>query len=297
MRSDRVSVVVPVYNRAHLIVETIQSVINQTYTPWELIIVDDGSTDETKSCVKEFNDPRIRYFRIDHTGSIGHVRNVGMSHAIGDYIAFLDSDDLWVTTKLEYQISLFKRFPHAFFAFSNGEQFGEGSTPTPVLEKLFAGNTFLPFLLEERFIFYVPGLIFKREILVHLSGINERFKGAGDIHFFLRMAHRFDGVFVNDALVKIRKHGQSHSNDHELLAFEEYLVMLKSLFSEGCLSKNNFAFVAARYHYKLGLFYYKLGNSRRAREEFIHSIKSRPFRWKGWVRFLQSLFNPFKSSR
>ena len=91
-----VSVIIPTYNRVHLIGETIQSVIDQSYTNWELIIIDDGSTDDSENVINEFNDNRIRYYTIQHCGILGKVRNVGLSHSKGDYIAFLDSDEIWL---------------------------------------------------------------------------------------------------------------------------------------------------------------------------------------------------------
>src|SRR6478736_9323873 len=120
---ELVSIIVPTYNRAHLIGETIQSVIDQSYINWELIIVDDGSTDDTKKKVEEFNDKRIRYFFIEHTGLIGAVRNFGMKNTRGELIAFLDSDDLWLSNKLEYQLSLLKEYPQAAFVFGHGKHF------------------------------------------------------------------------------------------------------------------------------------------------------------------------------
>jgi len=107
---ELVSIIVPTYNRSHLIGEAIQSVIDQSYENWELIIVDDGSTDDTRKRVEEFKDDRIRYYFIEHSGIIGNVRNVGLRYVRGDYIAFLDSDDIWLPNKLDYQLSLLKKY-------------------------------------------------------------------------------------------------------------------------------------------------------------------------------------------
>lgn len=87
-----ISIIIPTYNRAHLISRAIQSVINQTHTKWELIIVDDGSTDKTEEIITSFKDPRIKYFYTENTGATDS-RNFGVSKSIGPYIIFLDSDD------------------------------------------------------------------------------------------------------------------------------------------------------------------------------------------------------------
>ncbi len=99
-----VSVIIPTYNRFPLLCEAIESVYSQTYTAYEIVVIDDGSTDETPQVPSLY--PEIKYFRIGHTGYPGLVRNHGVARAFGTYIAFLDSDDIWVPEKLGKQIQL-----------------------------------------------------------------------------------------------------------------------------------------------------------------------------------------------
>ncbi len=98
----KISVIIPTYNRGHFLKEAINSVLHQTYSEFELIIVDDGSQDDTPKVVKSFKDRRIRYIYCPHQG-VSHARNVGIKNAQGEFIAFLDSDDLWLPKKLEIQ--------------------------------------------------------------------------------------------------------------------------------------------------------------------------------------------------
>ena len=100
-----VSVIIPTYNRKHVLTKAIQSVINQTYQSLELLIIDDGSTDGTEKAVKEFSDSRIRYFRYECNMGVAAARNVGVKEATGEYIAFLDSDDEWLEKKTAAQIT------------------------------------------------------------------------------------------------------------------------------------------------------------------------------------------------
>ena len=97
MEENLVSIVMPAYNCAHYIGETIQSVLVQTYEDWELLIVDDQSTDNTPKVVDEFatQDDRIRYIELEKNSGVAVARNRGIEEARGNYIAFLDSDDLW----------------------------------------------------------------------------------------------------------------------------------------------------------------------------------------------------------
>jgi len=107
----KVSVIIPTYNRAHLVGRAIRSVLNQTYQDFEIIVVDDHSTDNTEEVVKSFNDPRIRYIRHEKNRGGSAARNTGIRAARGEYIAFLDDDDYWLPTKVEKQISLFEQAP------------------------------------------------------------------------------------------------------------------------------------------------------------------------------------------
>lgn len=102
-----VSVIITTYNRADLIGEAIQSVLNQTHQNFELIIVDDGSTDKTKAVVEAFADPRIEYIFMANWGGPARPRNIGIKRAKGEFIAFLDADDYWKENKLEIQLKHF----------------------------------------------------------------------------------------------------------------------------------------------------------------------------------------------
>lgn len=103
------SIVTPTYNCAKFIAETIDSVLQQTYSNWEMIIVDDASKDNTEEIVKRYDDNRIKYIRLEENGGAAVARNTAMREAKGKYIAFLDSDDLWKPEKLEKQIAFMKQ--------------------------------------------------------------------------------------------------------------------------------------------------------------------------------------------
>jgi glycosyltransferase involved in cell wall biosynthesis len=102
------SVIIPTYNRAHLISKTIESVLAQTFTDFEIIIVDDGSKDDTEDVVKKFSDPRIKYF-LKENGERGAARNFGLKKASGTYVNFFDSDDLMYSHHLQYAAELIQR--------------------------------------------------------------------------------------------------------------------------------------------------------------------------------------------
>lgn len=108
MKEGLVSIIMPTYNCGKFIAETIKTVLEQTYTNWELVIVDDCSKDDTERVVKNFNDSRIRYYKLEQNSGAAVARTTAMQKAEGEYMAFLDSDDLWKKDKLEKQLKFMK---------------------------------------------------------------------------------------------------------------------------------------------------------------------------------------------
>ena len=124
-----VSIIMPSYNTAQYVVESIKAVLNQSYTNWELIIVDDCSTDNTDEVVKPFlSDERINYLKNDKNSGAAMSRNRALRAAKGKWIAFLDSDDLWHPKKLEKQIAFMEKNGYAF-SYTNYNEIDENSNP------------------------------------------------------------------------------------------------------------------------------------------------------------------------
>lgn len=123
-----VSIIMPSWNTGRFIAESIQSVINQTYSNWELLIVDDCSSDNTDEIVTSFNDNRIRYLKNEKNSGAAITRNRALREAEGEWIAFLDSDDLWAPRKLEEMI-FFMSSNNYVFAYHEYEKIDENSNP------------------------------------------------------------------------------------------------------------------------------------------------------------------------
>lgn len=283
-----VSIILPTFNRAHFIGETIQSVIDQTFTEWELLVLDDGSDDNTKALVQQFSDERIHYISLPHTGYIGKTRNIGIQKSTGTHIAFLDSDDLWGKNKLEIQLSLLQKFPQAYFVFSNGEQFGEGAVHPPDSDSLFVGNVFLQQLVYNRFTFYAPSLLFKKSVVDTVGLMDEVIPTARDIYYFYYISHRFEGIFTNERLVKIRKHTTNTSTKSGDAPYLINLKMLKEFEQKKMISPFHYKLLTSQCYYKMALRQFQRGHSREAASNFSNYIKLKPLDWKGWVRLLQA---------
>ncbi|MEF2843823.1 MAG: glycosyltransferase family 2 protein [Catenibacterium sp.] len=123
-----VSIIMPSWNTERFIAETIQSVLDQTYTNWELIIVDDCSSDNTDELVASFKDERIKYLHNEKNSGAALTRNKALREAKGEWIAFLDSDDLWMPEKLEHQIDFMNKNGHSL-SFTEYEKIDEDSKP------------------------------------------------------------------------------------------------------------------------------------------------------------------------
>ena len=132
MRDGLVSIIMPSWNTGRFIAETIQSVIDQTYTNWELIIVDDCSSDNTDEVVSSFKDERIKYFHNQKNSGAALTRNKALREAQGEWIAFLDSDDVWTPEKLEHQIEFMNKNGYCL-SYTEYEKINEESFPLNIL--------------------------------------------------------------------------------------------------------------------------------------------------------------------
>jgi teichuronic acid biosynthesis glycosyltransferase TuaG len=214
MSDDLVSIIMPAYNAEKYIAASIESVLAQTYSDWELIVVDDGSTDSTATVVQEFatSDPRVRYI-FQENGRLGKARNTGISNSTGRLIAFLDSDDLWLPTKLEVQTRAMAE-NNADVVYSKSYVFcdenidDETQTLTSSAGK-FSGPDFFDSLIRYPQI-PVLTVLFKRSALdrVGLFEEGKAYHGCEDYDLWLRLA-RAGLVFYGmpDILARYRRHG------------------------------------------------------------------------------------------
>jgi glycosyltransferase involved in cell wall biosynthesis len=289
--SPLVSIVLPTFNREGLIGETIESVLRQTYPTWELLIIDDGSTDHTDRIIAGYADERIRYSRIAHTGKLGAVRNCGIRQAKGDYIAFLDSDDLWRADKLSTQLLLSKQYPGAAFLFSNGNQFGDGAITPPDHEAIFSGNVFKRMLVDHELCIYMPSFIFRRDVLGKIGYLREDLVSGCDVDFFFRAAYNFEAVFTNERLVSIRKHGHSTSAKLGFVPYLDHMAIYKSFYKLKWLTKSQCNRLTAELYYKMALDQRRYGLHGEAIRSFMKHNVQAPLNWKGWARLVQAIFS------
>jgi glycosyltransferase involved in cell wall biosynthesis len=205
-----VSVIVPTFNRSKLVVNAIQSVLCQTYQDYEIIVVDDGSTDDTEEALRPYMD-RIRYVYQENLGASA-AQNKGVQLARGKWISILASDDLWLPTKLEAQLNAVASLGKDFGAsFTNCDFFGDTHV-TPSAFELAGLHEEVPFgPLEEPFKFilaphaaiYVQSLLVLRSLVEYPNGFDERIVVSEDTDLLFRLAFKTKFCFVNERLVRI----------------------------------------------------------------------------------------------
>jgi glycosyltransferase involved in cell wall biosynthesis len=283
-----ISIVMPTYNRADLILETIESVREQSYSNWELIIVDDGSDDQTESVIQTISNSKIRYCPIHHTGLLGKVRNVGIEKSNGQYIAFLDSDDVWRKDKLQFQLSLLTKYPDCKFCFSNGDQFGSTATLPAEAVALATGKLFESMLFGNTFPLYMPSLIVNRDIFQAVDKLDETYRSGADIDFFYRLAFCYDGIFTNEKLINIRKERGSNSDSFSELSYLELVDMYDRFFKMKMITDRQKKNLKGDTYYRLARHQQLKGNQKKAVRNFLRYSSLQPLDWKGWTRAVQS---------
>ena len=209
----RISVVIPVHNRVDLIRETLQSVAAQTYRDFEVIVVDDGSTDGTPQILAEFL-PDIRIIQQAHAGQGGATaRNAGIRVATGEFIAFLDSDDLWLPQKLERQVTEFQRAPELAWSYTDMEAFDSVTGTTLYRQsgsrRLYEGDILVPLFLQ-MFVPLVTTMV-RREVFARIGEFRPSPKGT-DYDMLLRIAAEYPVGLVPEVLTRYRVHPQSVTN-------------------------------------------------------------------------------------
>ena len=206
----KVSVIIPTYNRSKLVKEAVESVLAQSYTDFEILVIDDGSTDDTRSVIEQIPDSRIRYYYKENSGCSG-ARNFGLVRAKGEYIAYLDSDDLWPENYLETVLKAFAEnndygavYGRAICIRPNGEKKEFGSSKRNVSGWITKSYfSYKPFL--------IPSVTCFRSHVWKDVFWDEKMKRISDYDVFLRISTKTKFLFVPDAYVIYRPQADSIS--------------------------------------------------------------------------------------
>lgn len=256
---EKVSIVIPTYNRAELLKEAVKSLQNQTYGNIEIIIVDDCSVDGTEETVKSIGDSRITYLKHEVNKGGGEARNTGIRHASGEYIGFLDSDDQWEPDKLAKQMAVFQKQTDVGVVYTGMKVYQGDYLVKEVIPKYQGG--LLSKLIESNCIYTTSSILVKRPLLKEAGGFDSSLPSCQDWDLYIRLAQITRFGFVEDSSVLyylhpgeristnvdsvIRGHMQIYHNYKELAkeqgkdTFQKFSIKIaKTIFRVGMIKQD-----------------------------------------------------------
>ena len=213
-----VSVIIAAYNAEDTIAQTIFSVLNQSFKDLEVIVIDDGSKDNTSARVLEIDDNRVKFFPYEN-GGVAKARNRGITHASGEYLAFLDHDDLWTPDKIEAQVSALQKFPDAGIAYSWTINMYSEEKPirfTKLSPVNFEGDVY-PQLLLSNFVGSGSNILARATAIKSIGGFDPTPISNEDWDFYLRLAAKWSFVVVPQYQIIYRHTSNSMSSQVQRL--------------------------------------------------------------------------------
>lgn len=236
----KVSVIVPTYNRAHMVTETIDSILAQTFKDFELIVVDNESTDNTEEAIKSYADERIRYFKHRNNGVVAVNRNYGIGKAQGQYIAFCDDDDLWLPEKLERQLPEFEKDNQIGLVCTNSIIFDRhGEHGEMIKAKLKDSDFTLESLIWGNPVIGSSALV-KRQVVDDVGMMDEspEIFTSEDYELWLRIAKRYKIKYIDLPLIKYRTHAGAYGRKLSPKGAERDKVIFRKLLNKGIIESD-----------------------------------------------------------
>ena len=212
----QVSVIIPAYNSEKTLRETISSVLNQTFSNFELIVIDGGSTDSTLGIISSIHDFRLRVFSYSNLG-ISASRNCGIAHSNGEFIAFLDHDDLWTPDKLELQLRALRENPQAAVAYSWIDVIDESNQFIRSGIRVSVTDNARTKLLVNNFLYTASNPLIRKEALIEVGGFDESLSGPEDWDLFLRLSSHYQFITVPHSLILFRRSAGSVSSNTSMM--------------------------------------------------------------------------------
>lgn len=291
MSDGLVSVIIPVYNRATLVPQAIDSILSQTYDNVEIIAINDGSTDNSLEVLRKYEKKwpdKVRVINQDNQGQV-LARNNGIKASTGEYIAFLDSDDRWLPQKLELQLPRFT--PEVGLVYCSVEFIDESGQVIAVerCDPELVGNIYPQLLVQNR----MTGgtVVIRKDILDEVGLFDPEFKAAENWDLWIRISKKYKAALVNKPLVQYRKHSGNMSGDFSLMISAKRRIMEKHCDRRSCdpAIRKSSALAEANYHYRLGVYYFSSERYREALKEFWKVNIIEPCYEDSLVRMLRCL--------
>ncbi|HWP31636.1 MAG TPA: glycosyltransferase [Fimbriimonadales bacterium] len=294
MSSPRVSVIIPSYNHEKYIKECIESVLTQTYSDTEILVIDDASKDNTPEILKGYENG-IRLILHDTNRGTYKVLNEGLSLAKGEYCAILNSDDVWLPKKLELQVHLMDAHPEYVFCHTYGKFIDQNGKEIPGRPMGFEfprvpSGDILPRLVTNNCVI-ASSVLLRVEIARTVCGFDESFRNLGDWDMWLRLAEQGEVGFVDEVLTLYRVHGentiyQKETTRKEEIRIREALLSKKDELLRKSSQPREMRHALAHTAACLGTLYSITGKPREARQVYLEALRLYPLRAKTWLRYL-----------
>jgi len=272
-----VSVIMNCYNGERYLQEAIDSVYSQTYTNWEIIFWDNASTDDSAKIAQSY-DSKVKYFHTTNNTPLGRARVSAIDKATGEYLAFLDCDDLWEDIKLERQVSVISSQHGVGLVYSRCEIISgtnELLGKMPQREDLPSGDNVFDELVKENFIPFVSTLVCRQKY-DDIGGFPVHYKNSTDYHAFLKLSYNYKVVAIDEVLCKYREHSGNLSHFQYVIGAKECVDSVSSFLPDSR------AIIGIRYQYvQLAVSYVKEKQFLRA---FVVFVKH-----GGWLILIRRL--------
>lgn len=266
-----VSVVIPTYNRAHLLGRALKSVLFQTYEHLDVIVVDDASTDNTEEVLASFRDRRLRYIRHERNKGGSAARNTGIALSEGEYIAFLDSDDEWLPYKVEKHLRVFSEDPGCGVVFSAHIEIDRHGL-TRVHRDMGPEGWIYKDLLVSAVVGTTSAVVVKRECFETAGLFDETLPSCQDWDMWIRIAKNYRFRRISEPLVRYYWHGNQISTNFEAV-YKGHLAILQK-YKEEIMKLGSWAL--ARHYLRLGHCLRNAGFMKEARRYYLRAMLEWP---------------------
>jgi len=263
----KVSVIVPTYNRASWLEETLRSVVSQTFKDFELIVVDDGSTDNTSQIMQSF--PDAQYFSMGKNSGVSKARNLGLDYAKGEFICFLDSDDLWDERKLEVQLHWMKNNIDSQVCYTNEIWIRNGVRVNPMNKhRKYTGDIFRYCLAL--CIVSPSSVMLRKELFDKVGNFDESLPACEDYDLWLRIAVKYAFHFIEEPLI-IKRGGHADQLSRKYWGMDRFRVSaLKKLLEENSLDKEKLQLTRAALVKKCSVLIKGFAKRGQKKDEFFY---------------------------
>jgi glycosyltransferase involved in cell wall biosynthesis len=290
-----VSVVIPAFNSANYLRAAVDSALNQTVLPLEVLVINDGSSDNTQDVIKEYGSS-IRGFYQRNSGP-AVARNRGIAEAKGDFIAFLDADDTWTPDKIETQINYLeyhKNVNIVHTAYFNVNMLSDNLIASSKIRDEFTGNCYREFFFRNGV--QMSSVVVLKECLIKVGGFDQNIRRASteDYDLWFRIARDYEFGYVRRPLVYYRHHDANATRVAIAIREGELYVLNKALHADPQLvklvGKREVRNRLHELHFEIGYRYHDSRNSARARKSFIEAIRLHPRNFYTWLLLFTSYF-------